>query len=75
MRIMVGEPVQVADLMEAARDESWSENQLHMAITDRVGQVRRHPYPTLVVRSGLPRAAMRIRQLSLKLCAFCTDTP
>lgn len=38
---MVGEPVPVEDLLLAAREEGWSDSQLHVAITDRVGQVSR----------------------------------
>lgn len=36
--MLVGEPVEVADLLEAARAEGWAESRLHVAIAERVGQ-------------------------------------
>ena len=36
--MLVGEPVEVADLLETARAEGWAESQLHVAIAERVGQ-------------------------------------
>jgi hypothetical protein len=37
LRIKVGEPVPVADLLEAAAREGWDDRTLHAAIADRVG--------------------------------------
>jgi monolysocardiolipin acyltransferase len=41
LRILVGEPVAVDDLMAAARAHGWPEARLHQAIAERVGQVHR----------------------------------
>lgn len=37
--MLVGEPVEVADLLEAAQQQGWGEAALQVAIADRVGQV------------------------------------
>lgn len=39
--MLVGEPVEVADLLAAAAQQGWGEAALQVAIADRVGQVRR----------------------------------
>ena len=38
IRVLVGEPVAVADLQEAALAESWPDHALYSAIADRIGQ-------------------------------------
>lgn len=38
MRVLVGEPVEVADIMEAARVGAWSEQRLDRALADRIAQ-------------------------------------
>ncbi len=37
VRLLVGEPVPVADLMRAAEDQAWSDDCLYVAIADRIG--------------------------------------
>ena len=37
--IMVGDPIAVEDLLDAARSRGWSDDQLYRAITQRVGLV------------------------------------
>lgn len=43
--MLVGEPIAVDDLLRGAAAEGWSEEKLHVAIADRVGQVRRRRLP------------------------------
>ncbi len=38
IRVLVGEPVAVADLQEAALAEGWPDQALYSAIADRIGQ-------------------------------------
>ncbi|BDA47309.1 probable Tafazzin [Coccomyxa sp. Obi] len=37
VRLLVGEPIPVADLMRAAEDQAWSDDRLYVAIADRIG--------------------------------------
>ncbi len=37
VRVSVGEPVPVADLLSSAREQNWPEDELHAAIAARVG--------------------------------------
>lgn len=37
LKVLIGEPIPVDDLLVAAAEKRWSERQLHTAITDRVG--------------------------------------
>lgn len=39
LRVLVGEPVEVDDLLAAAEQQGWAELRLQAAIADRVGQV------------------------------------
>ena len=38
LKVLVGEPIEVADLLSQAAAEGWADNQLHLAVTERVGQ-------------------------------------
>ena len=38
IRVLVGEPIAVADLQEAAAAELWPEHVLYAAIADRIGR-------------------------------------
>lgn len=60
--MLVGEPVAVDDLLSGAAAEGWSEERLHVAIADRVGQVGR-PLALLGQQPGL-REGCRLRRLS-----------
>lgn len=62
LRVLVGEPVAVDDLLSGAAAEGWSEERLHVAIADRVGQVGR-PLALLGQQPGL-REGCRLRRLS-----------
>jgi hypothetical protein len=37
--VLVGEPVEVQDLLATAEEQGWAESRLQAAIADRVGQV------------------------------------
>jgi hypothetical protein len=39
--VLVGEPVEVSDLLGTAAQQGWAQERLQAAIADRVGQVRR----------------------------------
>lgn len=57
----------MADLLAAARQEGWSEDQLHVAIADRVGQVGQTAplYLDFLLAWGL--CGLHINQVSLQL--------
>ncbi|GAB4819514.1 hypothetical protein N2152v2_006560 [Parachlorella kessleri] len=38
VNVLVGQPIEVADLLSQAQAEGWADNQLHLALTERVGQ-------------------------------------
>lgn len=38
VRVVVGEPVKVDDLLRRAREQGWEEDMLHRSIAERVGQ-------------------------------------
>jgi monolysocardiolipin acyltransferase len=37
VRLLVGDPIPVADLMRAAEEQAWSDDRLYIAIADRIG--------------------------------------
>ncbi len=37
VRLLVGNPVLVADLLRAAEEQAWSDDRLYVAIADRIG--------------------------------------
>jgi hypothetical protein len=52
VRVMVGEPVQVDDLLAHAREQGWEEDMLHRSIADRVGQRLVSMHDQLLGRQG-----------------------
>lgn len=37
VKVLVGEPIPVQDLMDTAREEGWSDDLLYITIADRIG--------------------------------------
>lgn len=37
VRLLVGDPIPVADLMRTAEDQAWSDDRLYVALADRIG--------------------------------------
>jgi hypothetical protein len=56
VRVLVGEPVQVDDIIFTATVEAWSEDRLYLALTDRIGQALH---------------ALKVRQAWICICTAC----
>jgi hypothetical protein len=54
VRVVVGEPVQVDDLLQRAREQGWGEDKLHRSIADRVGQRLVSMHDKLLGRHSIP---------------------
>lgn len=64
VRVLVGEPIHVADLIRHAQINSWSDTELHSAIADRVGATL---YSLKAKLDGLPLEAVAPQEATAEL--------